>query len=138
MNNEMLNYLANLENSSSGGGGGEGGGVTPAQLAAGLATKQNKVTEVTVATDGAVNQALEAGKWYHFTGNLTSLTVTLTASASGELALYHFDFISGATAPTVTIPSTVAMPDSFTVEANKRYEVDILNNYGAVMAWAIS
>ena len=139
MNNEMLNYLANLENGSGGGGGGGGGGgVTPAQLAAGLATKQNKVTEVTVATGGAVTQALEAGKWYHFTGALTSLTITLTAPASGELAQYHFDFTSGATAPTLTMPDSVVMPEGFSVEASKRYEIDILNNYGAVMAWAIS
>ena len=103
-----------------------------------LNTKADKVTEVTVSTGGAVNQALELGKWYHFTGALTSLTITLTAPASGELAQYHFDFTSGATAPTVTIPNTVTMPGSFSVEANKRYEVDILNNYGAVMAWAIS
>lgn len=137
MNNEMLNYLANLENSSSGGGGGEGGGVTPAQLAAGLATKQNKVTEVTVATDGAVNQALEAGKWYHFTGALTGLTITLTAPASGELAQYHFDFTSGATAPTLTMPDSVVMPEGFSVEANKRYEVDVLNNYGVAQSWEV-
>lgn len=103
-----------------------------------LNTKADKVTEVTVATDGAVTQTLEAGKWYHFTGNLTSLTVTLTTPESGELAQYHLDFTSGATAPTLTMPQTVTMPDGFSVEANKRYEIDILNNYGAVMAWAIS
>lgn len=104
--------------------GGGGGGVS--------------VVEIDVSTGGDVNQNLEAGKLYHFTGTLTSLTVTLTAPASGELAHYHFDFTTGSTAPTVTIPNTVTMPDSFTVEANKRYEVDILNNYGAVMTWAIS
>lgn len=103
-----------------------------------LNTKADKVTEVTVATGGAVSQALEAGKWYHFTGALTGLTITLTAPASGELAQYHFDFTSGATAPTLTMPDSVKMPDGFSVEANKRYEVDILNNYGAVMSWAIS
>lgn len=138
MSNEMINYLAQLEGGSGGGGGGEGGGVTPAQLAAGLATKQNKVTEVTVAAAGAVSQTLEAGKWYHFTGALTSLTITLTTPASGELAQYHFDFTSGSTAPTVTIPNTVTMPDSFAVEANKRYEVDILDGYGAVQSWTIA
>lgn len=92
-------------------------------------------TEVTVSTDGAVTQALDAGKIYHFTGALTALTITLNAPASGGLAQYHFDFNSGSTAPTLTMPNTVTMPDSFTVEANKRYEVDVLNSYGAVMAW---
>ena len=103
-----------------------------------LAAKADRVTEVTVSTAGAVTQALDAGKIYHFTGALTALTITLNAPASGDLAQYHFDFLSGSTAPTLTMPNTVTMPDSFTVEANKRYEVDILNNYGTVMSWATS
>lgn len=114
------------------------GYATKAEMNTALAVKQNKITEVTVSAAGAVSQALEAGKWYHFTGALTGLTITLTAPASGELAQYHFDFTSGATAPTVTIPNTVTMPDSFSVEANKRYEVDILNNYGVAQSWAVS
>ena len=96
-----------------------------------------KITEVTIATAGAVTQALDANKICHFTGALTSLTITLNAVASG-VAQYHFDFLSGSTAPTLTMPNTVTMPDSFAVEANKRYEVDVLNNYGAVISWANS
>lgn len=96
------------------------------------------VTEVTVATDGAVTQALDAGKIYHFTGTLTALTITLNAAASGQLAEYHFDFNCGSTAPTVTIPQTVTMPDSQTFDTSKHYEVDILNNYGVVISWGIS
>ena len=90
--------------------------------------------EVTISDAGAVTQALTAGVIYHFTGALTALTVTLTATSG--LAHYHFDFDCGSTAPTVTIPNTVTMPDSQTFDANKHYEVDILNNYGVVMAWA--
>lgn len=96
------------------------------------------ITEVTVATDGAVTQALDAGKLYHFTGTLTALTITLNAAASGQIAQYHFDFDSGSTAPTLTLPNTVTMPDGFTVEANTHYEIDILNGYGVVSAWATS
>lgn len=96
------------------------------------------VTEVTVSTAGAVTQALDAGKLYHFTGALTALTITLNAAPSGQLAQYHFDFDCGSTAPTVTIPSTVHMPDANSFEASKHYEVDILNNYGAVISWANS
>lgn len=103
-----------------------------------LAAKADKVTEVTVSTAGAVTQALDAGKIYHFTGALTGLTITLNAPVTGALAWYHFDFVSGSTAPSLTMPNTVTMPDSFTVEANKRYEVDVLNGYGAVMAWSNS
>lgn len=98
-------------------------------------SKADKVTEVTVSTAGAVTQALEPEKIYHFTGALTALTIALNTPAAGQLAHYHFDFTCGATAPTVTIPNTVTMPSGFTVEASKHYEIDILNGYGAVMAW---
>ena len=98
-------------------------------------SKADKVTEVTVSTAGAVTQALDPEKIYHFTGALTALTITLDAPAAGQLAHYRFDFDSGSTAPTVTIPNTVAMPGGFTVEASRHYEIDILNGYGAVMAW---
>lgn len=95
---------------------------------------QEKTEEITVSTSGTVTQALEAGKIYHFTSTaLTSLTVTLTATT--ELPQYHFDFISPATAATLTLPSTVNLPSALTVEANKRYEIDILNNYGVVQSW---
>lgn len=95
-------------------------------------------TEQTVSTAGAVTQALSPYVIYHFTGSLTSLTVTLTAAASGQIAHYHFDFDCGSTAPTVTIPNTVTMPDGNSFDADRHYEVDILNNYGAVISWANS
>lgn len=97
-----------------------------------------KWTETTVSTAGAVTQALAPYTIYHFTGEITSLTITLTPPEDGELAHYHFDFISGATAPTLTMPNSVTMPDSFSVEATKRYEVDVLNNYGTVTSWTES
>lgn len=97
-----------------------------------------EVTEVTVSTAGAVSQALDAGKIYHFTGALTALTITLNAAASGFLPQYHFDFLSGAAATTLTLPNTIVMPDSFTVESNKRYEIDIMNNYGVAQSWEVS
>lgn len=91
--------------------------------------------EQTISDSGAVTQALDPYVLYHFTGALTSLTITLNAPSAGQIAHYHFDFESGSTAPTLTMPNTVTMPDSFAVEASKRYEVDVLNNYGSVIAW---
>ena len=95
------------------------------------------ITEVTVTDTGSVSQTLDAGKLYHFTGALTALTITLN-TASGVPAQYHFDFDCGSTAPTVTLPNTVTMPDSHMFEASKHYEVDILNNYGVAISWATS
>ena len=103
-----------------------------------LNAKANKVTEVTDTSTGSQTKTIDSNKIYHFTGALTALTIQLNAPATGELAWYHFDFLSGATALTLSMPQDIKMPDSFQVEANKRYEIDILNNYGAVMVWATS
>ena len=103
-----------------------------------ISGKADKVTEVTVSNTGDVTQTLDPGKIYHFTGAISSLTLTLATPASGQLAQYHFDFVSGATAPTVTIPNTVTMPAGFQVEANKRYEIDILDGYGVAQSWEVS
>lgn len=92
-------------------------------------------TEQTISTAGAVTQALDPYVIYHFTGALTSLTVTLTAAAQGQIPHYHFDFASGSTAPTLNVPQTVTMQSGFSVEASKHYEIDILNNYGTAMGW---
>jgi len=98
------------------------------------AGKADKVTEVTISTSGAVSQALDAGKIYHFTGAVSSLSLTLNA-ASGQIAQYHFDFESGSTPATVTITGVSWSGGSFAPEANKHYEVDILNGYGVYLSW---
>jgi hypothetical protein len=99
------------------------------------AGKADKITEVTISTAGAVSQALDAGKIYHFTGAVSSLSLTLNAAASGQLAQYHFDFESGSTATTVTLAGVTWAGGSFVPEASKRYECDILNGYGVWLAW---
>lgn len=163
--NKIERYLAKIvENGGGGGGGGEGpepytdspamDGTASAgssanyargdhvhptdtsrAAASDLANKADRITEVTVSTAGAVTQALDAEKIYHFTGAVTALTITLNEAATGQLAHYHLDFNSGSTAATLTLPNTVTMPSGFTVEASKHYEINILNNFGAVMSW---
>ncbi len=93
------------------------------------------MTEVTVSTAGDVTQALDAGKIYHFTGAVSSLTLTLNAAGSGVIPQYHFDFDSGSTAATVSVTGVTWPDGSFTPEASKHYEVDILGGYAVVMAW---
>ena len=102
-------------------------------IASAIVASSTTPAEMTIADDGVVTQELVANVAYHFTGTLTSLAITF-ASTSG-VSQYHFDFNSGSTAPTLTIPQTVTMPSGFTVKASKHYEIDILNGYGAVMAW---
>lgn len=99
------------------------------------AGKADKITEVTILTAGAVTQALDAGKIYHFTGALTALTVTATDPTVGK---YQFDFISGSTAPTLTVPASWVMPDNFLVEPSARYSLSIQNGYCSLEKWSDS
>lgn len=101
----------------------------------GNVTTKVQTEEVTVSTAGAVSQALDAGKIYHFTGAVSSLSLSLNSPSSGQLAQYHFDFESGSTPATVTLAGVTWPDGSFSPEASKRYEVDILNGYGVYLSW---
>ena len=65
-------------------------------------------------------------------GELTSLTIS-NPPATGS---YEIIFTSGATATSFSIPQTIYMPDSFSIEANMRYEISISDNYGVGMGWS--
>ena len=79
------------------------------------------------ASDTSVT--LQTGKFYVFP-TMDSLTITVTATG-----MYAFRFTSGATPTTLTVTGAT-MPDSFTVEANKVYEVNIYQGYGVVQSWS--
>ena len=61
-------------------------------------------------------------------------TLDFTPCATG---ICDVVFTSGSTSTVVTLPSAVKFPDgSFTAEANKTYEINIMDGvYGVVMAW---
>ena len=85
------------------------------------------VDVVTVATSGAVSQALQPNTFYKFTGSLTSLTLTLTAG--NGLAVYAGKFTAGADDMTITLPSTVKLPiDTVAIKSNNVYEFNIADN----------
>lgn len=102
-------------------------------IAAAILASSEVPAEIEIDDDGSVTQALVANTSYLFTGDLTDLTITLTATTG--IAHYHFSFDSGSTAPTLTLPQSVTMPSGFTVIANKHYEIDIYNGYGVSQKW---
>ena len=65
---------------------------------------------------------------YHIWGEVSSLTLTLGSGVSGYLSEYMFEFQSGSTPTTLTLPNTVEWPSTPTIEANKRYQVSIVSN----------
>lgn len=103
-------------------------------IAAAIRASSIVPTEQTITTSGAVTATLQPNIAYHFTSEaITSLTITLASTT--DIPQYHFDFISGTTAPTLTLPAAVTMPDGFGVDAETRYEIDILNGYGVAQTW---
>lgn len=91
-------------------------------------------TPVNEVTGSTVTQELSPNEFYVF-GEVTSLTLTMAAGDAGVLNEYHFRFTSGATPTTLDIPVDVVMPDSFSVDANRIYEISIIEDYGVFAAW---
>ena len=72
------------------------------------------------------NVTLEPNKLYVFP-EMASLTVTLAEPDNSNVANeYHFFFTSGATATTLTLNDVLS--DAYSIEANMKYEVSILEN----------
>lgn len=75
-------------------------------------------------TSSNTTVTLEPNKLYIFP-EMASLTVTLGTPSDANVANeYHFFFTSGATATTLTLNDVLS--DAYSVEANMKYEVSIL------------
>ena len=70
----------------------------------------------------------------HIWGTVASLTLTLaTPSDNTRVNEYMIEFTSGSTATTLSLPSSVEWAEScgvLSVEANKTYQISIVNNIG--------
>lgn len=81
---------------------------------------------------------IDPNKLYIFP-EMLSLTYTLATPEDTSIANeYHFVFRSGATATELVHPANVSVPDNFTVEKNKVYEISILEGCLAYQSWAVS
>lgn len=70
---------------------------------------------------------------FYVWGTMTSLNITLGTATSGIVNEYCFQFTSGSTATELTLPSTIKWVQTPTVEANKTYQVSIINNIGVII-----
>lgn len=50
---------------------------------------------------------------------------------------YHFIFRSGATPTVLTLPDEVILPDGFEIEANRIYEINIMENLLSYQSWPV-
>jgi hypothetical protein len=89
-------------------------------------------------TSSDTTSELDPNKLYIFP-EMSSLTYTLVTPSDTSIANeYHFVFRSGATATEIVHPANVSVPDGFTVDKNKVYEISILEGCLAYQSWAVS
>ena len=91
-------------------------------------------TPLNTVSGSTVTQALSPNEFYVF-GEVSSLTLTLTAGEAGVVNEYHFRFTSGSTPTMLDLPMDVVMPDSFSVDADTIYEISIIGDYGVFATW---
>lgn len=70
---------------------------------------------------------------FHIWNEVASLTLDLGSETSGVANEYLFQFTSGATATSLTLPDDIKWANEVTIEPNKIYQVSILKGLGSVL-----
>ena len=95
----------------------------------GIVSRQEMTSSDTTVT-------LEPNILYVFP-EMASLTITLGTPTDSNVANeYHFFFTSGATATTLTLNDVLS--DAYSIEANTKYEVSILENVAYIKGVAVN
>lgn len=95
--------------------------------------QQSERREVLTPDQEALDLTLSPGVNYIINGQVSSLTITL---GGHDYDQYHFSFYSTGVSPTrLELPNTVNMPANFSVDTDKRYEIDIAEGYATVQKW---
>ena len=84
-------------------------------------------------TSSSVSSAtIDPNKFYKF-GTRTNLTIQLNNPTDNNIVNeYQFEFKSGSTATTLSLPASVIGIDSSSIKANMTYHVSIVNNVGVI------
>lgn len=101
-------------------------------IAAALENKADKETTITVS--GTTPTITPAPNTIYNCGEVTSLTIS-NPPTSGA---YSIVFTSGATPTDLSVDPAIKMPDGFSVEANKRYEINVSGGWAVAGSWAAS
>lgn len=93
-----------------------------------------KADRIPIVNQGTTNTTftLDPNIFYQW-GVVTSLSLTLYPGEAGYLSEYMFEFQSGSTPTTLSLPNTVKWPAQPTVAANMIYQVTIVNNIGLIV-----
>lgn len=96
---------------------------------------QAVIPTVDLTSDSGTSYELDPNKFYLF-GEKAILTITLATEQSGIVNEYVFQFDSGSTATSLYVPNTVDWMDEPDIQANKTYQVSIINNLGVIGEWS--
>lgn len=92
---------------------------------------KNYSVEIVESTSNT--QEIQTNKFYKF-GEVSTLNITLAAiTDTTQLNEYMFEFISGSTATTLTLPNTIKWLETPTIESNKIYQCSIVDNIGVLL-----
>lgn len=72
---------------------------------------------------------------FHVWSAVASLTLTLGSEKSGVVNEFLFQFASGATATTLSLPSSIKWTKELEIEPNKIYQISILKGLASVLSW---
>ena len=106
-----------------------------AQIIDKFASESDNSRMIEIDTDGAVTQSQLPNVFYNYTGNLTSLSITLATAIANRACEYNGQFVTGETVPTLVFPSNIVWINNFPdIEANKTYQFSIMNNIGVIVS----
>ena len=72
---------------------------------------------------------------FHVWDEVSSLDLSFGEETTGVANEFLFQFTSGSEPTTLILPDSIKFNSDFTVEANKIYQISILNGLGTVMSW---
>lgn len=104
---------------------------------AALSANQGKVlnekkAEKIVVVEQSENTATIAPNVLNVWGEVATLYITLGEFKEGVVNEYMFQFTSGATATTLVLPADIKWVSAPNIQANKTYQVSIINNLGVI------
>ena len=131
-----LAFAAFFGSGKSGGGG--GGSVTSVNGKTGAVSLTAEdvgaaPAETVVEVSGTTPTIEPQANTIYNCGEVASLTIS-NPPARGD---YSVTFTSGSTPTDLSIDPAIKMPDGFTVEANKRYEINVFNGWAVAGSWAV-
>lgn len=96
----------------------------------------NFANKIPIIESTTTTLEIQPNKFYKF-GEVTELNLTLAEITDNtQLNEYMFEFVSGTTATTLTLPDTIKWLETPTIESNKIYQCSIVNNIGILVGVA--